>query len=88
MREVAEIPNYSNKNKYGFMVSQPKNYFGTMAVLNIGLFLFYGFSTNTQYWYLIVLTVLFHIGTLVYMVLLALVDPGIIPKIISEYEKL
>lgn len=48
--------------------------------------LVYAFSTDPKYWYLIVLEVIFHIATIIFMVFLAVVDPGIIPKIFSHYE--
>lgn len=84
--QVAEIPNYNNMKRFGFMISQPKNYFGTMLVINVGMGLMYAFSTDPDYWYLIVLAVLAHVGTMVFMLMLAWVDPGIIPKIFSNYE--
>jgi hypothetical protein len=50
------------------------------------MILVYVFSTNAKYWYLIVFSVIFHVLTMVCMLLLAWVDPGIIPKIFSAYE--
>jgi hypothetical protein len=85
VHQVANIPNYNYKKKYGFMVSQPKNYFGTAAAINVGMILLYIFSTNSIYWYLIVLDVLSHVSTMIWMVFLAIIDPGIIPKIFSNY---
>jgi hypothetical protein len=86
VHQVANIPNYNYKQKYGFMVSQPKNYFATASVINIGMILFYVFSTNPNYWYLIVLTAIAHASTMIWMFLLAVIDPGIIPKIFSNFE--
>lgn len=73
--------------KYGFMVSEPHKYLGTMAVINVGMGLFYAFSTSPTYWYLIVLSALFHFATVALMIVLALIDPGIIPKIFSNFEQ-
>ncbi len=86
VHQVAEIPNYRNKKRFGFMVSEPQNYVATFLGINIGMCLLYAFSTDANYWYLIVLAVLFHVATDVFMIFLALVDPGIIPKIFSNYE--
>lgn len=86
VHQVADIPNYKYKQRFGFMVSEPRKYFATLAAINIGMILLYVFSTNPQYWYLIVFSVLAHASTVVFMVILALVDPGIIPKIFSNYE--
>jgi hypothetical protein len=85
VHQVANIPNYNYKQKYGFMVSQPKNYFATASVINIGMILFYVFSTNPNYWYLIVLSAIAHVSTMIWMFLLAVIDPGIIPKIFSNF---
>lgn len=56
-----------------------------MAVINIGMGLLYGFSTDSKYWYLIILSVIFHVATVILMIALALIDPGIIPKIFSNF---
>lgn len=71
--------------KYGFMVSEPHKYFGTMATINVGMALLYAFSTTPTFWYLIVLSVIFHVATVALMIALALIDPGIIPKIFSNF---
>lgn len=68
------------------MVSQPKNYIATFFTINIGMALFYAFSTHPDLWALIVFSVFFHISVVALMLLLAWVDPGIIPKIFSNYE--
>lgn len=68
------------------MVSEPHKYFATLATINVGMGLLYAFSTNGTYWYLIVLSAIFHIATVLLMIALALVDPGIIPKIFSNFE--
>lgn len=68
------------------MVSEPKKYFATLSVINIGMILLYVFSTDVKYWYLIVLSVIFHVATVMFMIFLALIDPGVIPKIFSNYE--
>lgn len=47
--------------------------------------LVYVFSTCHPYWYLAIIAGFFHILTDLLMVALALVDPGIIPKVYSEY---
>ena len=86
VHQVAEIPNYRNKKRFGFMVSEPQNYVATFLGINIGMCLVYAFSTDSHYWYLIVFDVIFHVATIVFMIFLALVDPGIIPKIFSNYE--
>ena len=85
VHQLADIPNYSNREKYGFLVSQPKNYLGTFAVINIGMGLMYAFSTHTDLWVLIALSAIFHVLVIVFMLILAWVDPGIIPKIFSNY---
>lgn len=82
---MAEIPNYSNMRKFGFMISEPKKYFGTLALINIGLALLYAFSTHRDLWIFIVFTVFFHFTTDLFMLMLAWVDPGIIPKIFSNF---
>lgn len=68
------------------MISEPKKYFGTLALINIGLGLMYAFSTHPDLWIFIVFTVFFHIATDVFMLMLAWVDPGIIPKIFSNFQ--
>ena len=85
--DIAEIPNYENYKKYRCLVSQPKRYIATFLTLNIGMILFYVFSTSTQkHLPLLVLAIIFHLLSLAFMVVLAFADPGIIPKIYSEYE--
>ena len=49
--------------------------------------LVYIFSTNHPYWYIAVAAGFFHLLTLLCMAALALVDPGIIPKILGGYEQ-
>jgi len=68
------------------MVSQPKNYIATFFVINLGMALLYAFSTHSDLWPLIVITVFNHVGVIICMLVLAWVDPGIIPKIFSNYE--
>jgi hypothetical protein len=58
-----------------------------MATINIGMILFYVFSTNSTYWYLIAITAISHFFTVILLLLLAWIDPGIIPKIMSTYEQ-
>jgi hypothetical protein len=56
-----------------------------MLAINVGMILLYAFSTYREFWYLIVLSVIFHVLTVILMLVLAWVDPGIIPKIFSDY---
>jgi hypothetical protein len=84
--EVADTPIYSNKIKCGLLVSEPFNYFATLTAINLGMALVYGFSSNLEYEPLFSLTVICHVLTMVWLLLLALVDPGIIPKVLTGYE--
>ena len=81
------MPIYANKTKYGFMISEPKKYFATFISINVGMALIYAFSTNEREWYLILLSAILHVLTIGFMIALALIDPGIIPKITSKYEQ-
>lgn len=67
------------------MISEPKKYFGTFMIINVGMSLLYAFSIWRDLWILIVFTVFFHFSTVVFMLMLAWVDPGIIPKIFSNF---
>lgn len=84
---MADIPNFENKMKYGFLVSEPKKYIGTMFTINIAMILVYIFSTSHDYWYLAVVAAFFHLLVILCMIALAVVDPGIIPKVYSHYEQ-
>jgi hypothetical protein len=67
------------------MISEMHKYCATMFAINFGMILLYVFSTYKDCWYLIVLSVIFHVLTVTLMLVLAWVDPGIIPKIFSDY---
>lgn len=84
--DIADIPNYTNKHKFGFLVSEPHKYFGTFVVINIGMVLFYVFSVEWSRWYLAMFSLIFHFLSIFFMVILAFVDPGIIPKIFGGFE--
>lgn len=84
--DIADIPNFSNKHKYGFIISQPKKYFATLILLNVSMVLFYVFATDSKHWYLILFTAIFHVLSNLLMGILSFKDPGIIPKIFGSYE--
>ena len=84
--QLAEIPNMHNKYKYGFIVSEPKKYFSTLAVINIGMIIYYVFTATQGKWYLTMLSAIFHVLTNIFFAALAFVDPGIVPKIFDRYE--
>lgn len=50
--------------------------------------LVYIFSTGHTYWYLAIIAGCFHFLALLCMIALALVDPGMIPKILGRYEQI
>ena len=66
------------------MVSEPQNYVATFLGINIGMCLLYAFSTDANYWYLIVLAVLFHVATDVFMIFLALSETTPTGTVIAE----
>lgn len=80
------MPNFQNYHKYRFMISEPTKYFSTLCTIIVGMTLFYIFSTRAENWYLIVLVAIFNLLTYIFMGILAFADPGIVPKIFSNYE--
>ena len=60
---------------------------GTVLAINIGMILFYIFTVSTKRLYLLILSAIFHFLTDLFLIVLACIDPGVIPKIFSSYEK-
>ena len=50
------------------------------------MILIYVFTVEWSRWYLAALTVLFHFSTIFFMIILAFMDPGVIPKIFPSFE--
>lgn len=84
--EVDDAPTFKNLKKWGFVISEPAKYLSTMGSIIIGMILFYVFSSREGTWPLVMLAAIFQVMTLFFMVILAFTDPGIIPKIFSNYE--
>lgn len=91
VHQLADIPNFENKVKYGCLVAEPGKYLATMLLINLSMIIVYiSVARPTleppSYWYLVIIVGFFHVLSVFLMVVLALADPGIIPKIFSRYE--
>lgn len=87
MYEVSDVPNHENYKQYwGFLVSEPRKYFGTHALIWAAMVLFYIVTAFKSPVALVVCTVLLNILVQVVLIVLGFTDPGMIPKILSGYE--
>jgi len=69
------------------LLSEPEKFVGNMLVLNGTMGLVYAFSTQHDLWALALPAAFFHALTVVFMIVLARVDPGFISKVYPTYEK-
>lgn len=86
IHELADIPNFENQVKFGFLISEPRKYLATFLLINIPMVLVYYSAANINQWYLGIIAAAFHFLALVCMLILGFKDPGIIPKVFSRYE--
>ena len=68
-------------------MSEPKKYFGTHMLIFVGLMLYYIFTASRAPGGLVVLSVILHLTTIGVMIVLAYTDPGMVPKVLVQYEK-
>ena len=87
MYEVSDVANYeSYKDCFGFLVSEPRKYFGTHALFWLGAIIYYAVTAFKAPIALVVITVLLNILVQVMLLFLGFTDPGMVPKILSGYE--
>lgn len=58
-----------------------------MVVLNVTMGLVYAFSTQHDYWYLGLPAGFFHLMTIIFMMIIARVNPGFLSQVYPTYEK-
>lgn len=68
------------------MLSEPQKYVGTHVLFFLGLLFYFIFTAKYQHPAIITITIILYILILVDMGFLAFTDPGIIPKIVPNYE--
>ena len=68
-------------------ISEPYKYLATHILLHCGLALHYYATFGYLHAALQILNVLLHISCTVVLIILAFTDPGMIPKILTTYEK-
>lgn len=86
--QVSEVPNYANYHACcGFMLSEPMKYLGTHLLVWLIMALYYVVCAWRTPLGLLIATVVVNAGFQIALTVLGLRDPGIIPKILREFEK-
>ncbi len=86
--QVAEVPNYNNyKACCHFLLSEPRKYLGTQVLIWLVMALYYAICGWRAPLALLVVTAALNVVAQIAMTVLGLRDPGIIPKILKEFEK-
>lgn len=85
MYNIADSPNYQYYKKCKIYLSEPLKFILTLALIIVGIILYYTVAIRHQEVYLIVLTALFQVAVLFTMSILAFRDPGFIQKILPHY---
>ena len=62
-----------------------EKYLGTHFAIVVGLILYYVFTAPYTNAGLVVITIIFHILTFIVLIILAYKDPGILPKILTNF---
>lgn len=84
--QVSQIGNFQYYHFYKCLLSEPQKYAGTHGLIMIGIFMYYVFCAKYQHPAAVLFTVILHIIVLFDMVILAFRDPGILPRILTNYE--
>ncbi len=80
--------NYVTWGKYGgFLISEPKKYIATHILFLCLMIVYYAATApKIDNIGIVIFTVLLHLSVIIMMLILAVVDPGIIPKVLPKYE--
>ena len=88
MYDIADSPNFENYKSCKVFLSEPCKFIATSILIFVGMLIYYVCTASylANYPALIVLTILSQIGVIAIVICLAFRDPGIIQKILPEYE--
>ena len=87
MYEVAEMGNYKYYKQFKVLLSEPEKFIGTQLLNFVGILIYYICSARYQPYGLVIVTSLSQISVVVVSIILAFYDPGIIQKILPNYEE-
>lgn len=82
---VSLTGNYKYYHFYKCLLSQPGKFIGTQTVFLFGMLLYYIFAVKYQHPFIIVISVIFHLLTVIVTVVIAFKDPGIVAKVLPHY---
>lgn len=86
--QVSKVPNYTTyKTCCHFLLSEPCKYLGTHLLVWFIMILYYVVCAWKTQIVLLVFTIIFNVGLQITLTILGFRDPGIIPKILKEFEK-
>ena len=82
------MPNFDNSTRFcGFLLSQPRKYLATHILMVLLMALYYAVCGWRSPLALLVVSVCLHLLGLGMLLILGQKDPGIVPKIFSDYER-
>ena len=79
--------NYKYYKQFKVLLSEPEKFLATQLLNFVGILIYYICSARYQAYGVIIITGLSQISLIIVSAILAFYDPGIIPKILPNYEE-